>query len=120
MAEQWGTKMQEVRDHLREGRKAEATLWCLDTIRQLAEEEALTEAAALSNTNLGEDEKKIKKRRLQVKFSKLMPGARQGIHTLTADGVNFLTDEGEIDTLLTEYWSNIFGPPTSRRMPSKQ
>ena len=45
---------------------------------RLAEEEALAEASELAHSNLGAEEKKVKKRRLRVKFSKLMPGARQG------------------------------------------
>ena len=40
-----------------------------------------------------------------------MPGSRQGIHTLTKDGENFLTEESEIDAALAEYWEKVFGPP---------
>ena len=40
-----------------------------------------------------------------------MPGSRQGIHTLTTDGINFLTEEKDIDAELSKYWAKVFGPP---------
>ena len=41
-----------------------------------------------------------------------MPGSRQGIHTLSVDGINFLTEEEDIDKALAKYWQDVFGPPT--------
>ena len=110
MVGKWGKKLKDLDDLLKESKVAKATVWCLDAIRKLAEEEALAEAQELAQATLGEEERKVKKKKLQVKFTKLMPGSRQGIHTLTTDGVNFLTDEKEIERELANYWEKSVRP----------
>eukprot|EP00974_Lingulodinium_polyedra_P042789 4107912-Lingulodinium_polyedra.AAC.1 len=101
LAGKWGDKMKGIGDKLDRHDLRGAVQQCLDDIRRVAEEEALAEASAIQQSALSEGEAKERKN-----------VAGQGIHTLTVDGVNFLTEEAEIDRALAEYWEKVFGPPT--------